>query len=384
MSWPLSLRLALFYGAVFAVIGIQLPFWPLYLDAKGMGAAEIGQLLAAGYLIKIITNPLIGHLVDRRGDRRRPMLALAAASLLATLLYGVSHSFGELLAVTLLSAAAFTAMMPLGDSLTMLSSISHRLDYGRVRLWGSLSFIAVSSAAGLLLVEAPRAAILWSTVGAMLLTLAAVTLLPDIRREPSACRPQPLLPLLLSRPFLLFLAATSLTQVGHMMYYGFATLHWRAAGLSGGTIGALWAEGVIAEVILFACGARVVARFGPAAMIGSAGLAGMVRWTVLAASTDPWALASVQFLHAFTFGASHLGAMHFINRATPPGMSARAQGLYSSITAGVVPGLAMLIAGSLYQSLAANAFLVMSAVSAGALGLALLLHRSWRGGLVTV
>jgi|TARA_Y100000294_G_scaffold101451_2_gene94202 hypothetical protein len=29
-------RLAFFYGAVFALIGIYLPFWPVWLAAKGM------------------------------------------------------------------------------------------------------------------------------------------------------------------------------------------------------------------------------------------------------------------------------------------------------------------------------------------------------------
>lgn len=373
---PLGLRLSLFYAAVFCVIGVQLPFWPLYLSSKGLDASQIGQILAAGYFVKIVTNPLVGHVVDRRGDRRRPLIALAMASTAATALFAMTQGFAPLLAVTLLSAAAFTAMMPLGDSLTMLGAVSHRLDYGRVRLWGSLSFIAASSLAGALLVDAPRPAILWSAVAALLLTLAAVTYLPDIRVERPATRPQPMLPLLTNRRFLLFLAAASCIQVGHMIYYGFATLHWRAAGLSGTIIGALWAEGVIAEVVLFAFGARLVARLGPEWLLSAAAVAGVIRWTVLAFTTDPWALASVQFLHAFTFGACHLGAMHFINRSAPAGLSARAQGVYSSVTVGVVPGLAMLVSGTLYQHLGGYAFLTMTAVSVVGFAISLVLGKN--------
>jgi PPP family 3-phenylpropionic acid transporter len=160
-----------------------------------------------------------------------------------------------------------------------------------------------------------------------------------------------------------------------MIYYGFATLHWRAAGLSGAVIGGLWAEGVIAEVVLFACGATLVARFGPNLLLATAGIAGMIRWTVLGLTTDPWLLASVQALHAFTFGANHLGAMHFITRAAPPGLSARAQGIYSSVSMGVIPGLAMLVSGRLYQTLGGGAFLAMSALSALGFAMSLRLLR---------
>ena len=179
----LSLRLSLFYAALFTVFGVQLPFWPLYLSAKGIGAAEIGQILAATYLIRILTNPLVGHAVDTGGGRRRPLIVLASVSLASTGLFAFADGFAALLGVTLISSSAFTAMMPVGDSLTLQCATTHRLDYGRVRLWGSLSFIAVASLAGMTLVDAPRPAILWACLAGLALTLAAAALLPDIRLE---------------------------------------------------------------------------------------------------------------------------------------------------------------------------------------------------------
>ena len=62
----ISVRLAFFYGAVFALIGIHLPFWPVWLAAKGLGATEIGALIAAGVGVKVFFNPLIAHVADRR------------------------------------------------------------------------------------------------------------------------------------------------------------------------------------------------------------------------------------------------------------------------------------------------------------------------------
>jgi PPP family 3-phenylpropionic acid transporter len=382
MSLRLSpaLRLSLFYASVFSVVGLQLPYWPLYLSYKGLSPAEIGQVLAGGSLIRILANPLAGHIADGRGERRPTMIALAIVGLVSTAFYPLANGFSALLAVTLLSFAATSAMAPLGDSLTMQCAAARQLDYGRVRLWGSLSFIVVALLAGLTLVAAPRPAILLGCLACLTLTLGAALVLPDMPSVRPPGRPPRVGPLLADPRFLLFLGSASLTQGSHMIYYGFATLHWQAAGLSGGVIGALWAEGVIAEVVLFAFGARLVRRFGAVRLLAAASLATVVRWTVLAVTTDVAVLAAVQCLHAMTFGAGHLGAMHFIHRATPPGLAARAQAIYSSVTMGLASGLAMLVAGRLYQAYAGGAFLAMSALGAGGLGLALPLLRTWRAG----
>jgi PPP family 3-phenylpropionic acid transporter len=376
----LSLRLSLYYAALYSVIGIQLPYWPLYLSSKGLDASEIGQILAATYLTKIISNPLLGHVADRHGGRRRWLISLAVLSLVSTGLFFFSHDFLHVLMVTLLSSATFTAMLPLSDNLTLQNTIRHRLDYGRIRLWGSLSFIVIASAAGLALVDAPRSAILWSCLAGLILTLTAAVQLPEPRIRFDKSTQQPVGALLSNRIFLLFLSTCSLNQVSHMMYYGFATLHWHNVGLSGTMIGFLWGEGVVAEVLLFVFGAKLIARFGPGMLMASGGIAGIIRWTVLATTIAPFPLAAAQLLHAFTFAASHLGAMHFIIRAVPTNLSARAQGIYSAVTTGLVPGVAMLVSGWLYQTLGGHAFLVMSLFSAASWLIAHRLLRDWAGG----
>ena len=174
--------------------------------------------------------------------------------------------------------------------------------------------------------------------------------------------------------------AHSLNQAAHTVYYGFSTIHWKAAGIGDDTIGLLWSEGVVAEIVLFAFSAGLLRRLGPARLLAVAGLCGVLRWVVLGLWTDVPALAAAQMLHAATFGCAHLGAMHFIQQAVPAGMSARAQGLYSSVAVGLVPGLASPAAGWLYASLGGGAFLVMAVLAAGAGMAAWGLSRRWTSG----
>ena len=140
----LPLRLSLFYAAYFLVIGIQLPFWPLWLEGRGLTAAEIGVVLSVALWVRIVTIPVAGVVVDRTGGRGAALIVLSGSSLAASLLYLPIGGFWPILLVTVLVSACFSPVMNLGDNLTLLIARAKHLDYGRMRLWGSMSFIAAA------------------------------------------------------------------------------------------------------------------------------------------------------------------------------------------------------------------------------------------------
>jgi PPP family 3-phenylpropionic acid transporter len=366
-------RLALFYAAYFAVIGILLPFWPAWLQARGLGAQEIGILLALGPWSKLIGNPLFARLADRSGDIKRPLILAAAAALGFYALFALADGFWALFAVTLLSALCLSAIMPLGDGLAMGMVARHGLHYGRVRLWGSLAFIAAGAGGGWLLAGRSPDLVLPMILAAVGLTLAACVILPDAGRPATPHGEAGWLDLIGNRRFVIFLLASGLIQGSHAMVYGFGTLHWLAAGHGKDVIGLLWAIGVVAEVALFAAGGAVITRFGPGGLLVLAGVAGILRWTVTALSTDLFVLAFVQLLHGLTFGAAHLAAMYYLMRDVPAGLAATAQGLYGAVAWGAALGLTMLSAGALYAAYAGGAFFVMTGMCLAGTAAALIL-----------
>ena len=167
-------------------------------------------------------------------------------------------------------------------------------------------------------------------------------------------------------------------QAAHAVFYTFGTLHWRELGLSTGWSGALWAISVIAEVALFAYSARVVRRIGPVELIVLGLGAAVVRWLAMGFDPPLALLVPLQLLHALTFGATHLGAIHFIGRAVPEDQAGTAQALYASVTGGIAMGGAMLIAGPLYAAYAGRAYWAMAVLAAVALVASLALIRVWR------
>lgn len=356
-----SLRLVLFYIAVFVVFGVLVPFWPLWLGARGLSAAELSLVLAVGQWVKAAANPLVGMAADRSGRPRLIMLMLSCATA-ATFLLGLwAHGFAALL---LLSAAAVTfvsALMPLGDNLTLASAYAGKVDYGRVRLWGSLTFVATLLVTGRILEGRDADTVLYLLIGGAALTFAACFGLPSGH---AARRPlSPGWQALITPRLLVFLGVATLVQGSHSVLYIFGTLHWRAVGISDATIAVFWAEGTLAEVVLFFWGAPLLRRIGPLGLIALGGGAGLVRWTVTAFATAIPLIALAQLLHAFTFGAAHLGAMHHLARTVPDEQAATGQALYGAVVGSIGPGLIMLPMGPLYAAVGGLAYLAMAAIA---------------------
>ena len=361
------LRLSLFYAALFCLMGVLLPFWPVWLTARGLSAEDIGLIFGAATFIRVIANPLIAQEADRRGSRKPFMIVLSALSFFIFLIYFGIQAFWPILLVTLAFNACWGALMPLAESLTMMKAKQDGFEYSRVRLWGSLSFIVSAASAGWVLSRTGEEIIMPMSAVALVLTTLVAFYLPRTR-APQASRETvgrfPVVSLLANRPFVLMMIAAAFIQSSHAVYYGFATIHWRSVGFSNTLIGFLWAEGVIAEIILFIYGARILGKLGPAKLILLAGAAGGVRWVLTGATDDLSVLMLLQTLHAFTFGAAHLGAVHYIDVNIPTELSATAQSLYAAVVMGLAMGTMMILAGHLYGNFGAAAFYWVALLSA--------------------
>lgn len=374
------LRISFFYGAFFAMSGIHLPFWPIWLSAQGIGAGELGLLLGVAAWARVLASPLVGNLADLSGERRRPAIWCAWASLLVAAQFLWAESFWPFLLLSILFGLVWSPILPFGESLALAGARLGQFDYGRVRVWGSVSFMLVNLAAGLALTGRPPELILPLVLAGIAACLLACHLLPGQRLPPARReRGQPVGRLLAEPRFVLFILAVGLAGASHAGYYAFSAIEWRRIGLESWLIGLLWAEGVLAEIAVFVLAPQLLRRFAPLTLLLVGALAGLVRWPLMALCETLLTLFLLQGLHALTFAASHLGAMQFLARAVPPALSASAQSLYSSVVAGILMGLALLLAGHLYGFLGAGAYHVMGLLSGlGAIGI-LWLRRHWTG-----
>ncbi|WP_051112060.1 MFS transporter [Hyphomicrobium denitrificans] len=385
-----AVPIALFYGALFVVYGMYVPFMPVWLDWKGLTAGEISTVIAAPLFVRVLVTPTVAVAADRSGLHRRPLIGLAWAALAFVLMLTVSRSFWAILIFAILLMISNSTIMPLIDTIAVQGARQRGQDYGRLRLWGSLSFVAASFVGGIAITKFGGGAGIWLIAIGCALTLVAAYQVPNVGGKPvlPADNPQPLWKiaepreLLAQREFRLFLIAAGLAQAAHATFFTFGTLIWQKQGLSAAWCGTLWAIGVFAEVLLFTFSGRVVAKFGAARLIAIGGAASILRWLTLASDPSLAILVPLQLLHGVTYGASHIGAMHFIHDAVPRDRAASAQALYATVSAGVAMGVATLIAGYAYAQAGPLSYVAMAAIAAVSLGAALRLLQIWNGAVL--
>lgn len=375
----ISVRLAAYYTANFAKGGVQFPWWQVFLEGRGFSTPEIGWLMGLRFWVGFLSGPLIARFADRFGERRRIMIALAVGMFLSYWLYLYLDSFWAFAFIGVVVAAFQAPIGPLGDSLTIINAQRSGVDYGRVRLWGSASFIITVLLAGLMLENTSSEAILWAIIVLSIFIVVGCWFLPDTRVEPKVLHWTATFRLLFQPTFALFIITIAFLQTSHAILYGFGTIYWIENGISKTTIALLWVEGVIAEIILFWFGTKLNGRYGPVGLMIFAAVAGVLRWTLTGLSLNIWIIGFAQLLHAFTFGAAYLGAMEFLKQAAPEELAASAQALFNAIAMGLAFAIALPVAGYIFAEFGGTSYWLMAVLSAIGGGGALLLGRLWMG-----
>jgi len=336
--------LVAFYFFYFCALGAFMPYWGPWLASVGQGALAIGILTAAVQFSKVLGPNLWGWLAQGFGSARIVPLAalLTAAGFLALEL--ARGSFWGLLLITLAFSFFWAATLPLVDAATLDWAERHGRAYGRIRLWGSLGFIALALGMGLLVqgfgLDVFLPAIALFLVAAWWFSRS----LPYPPRSPWRERAS-LGPQLRDWRLWAFLAAGALEQASHGVYYAFFSIDAQTHGLGAAWVGLLWAWAVLCEVLFFWFGERILARFGLRLVLLAAFFCTGARWFAIAAWPGLLAIFFVQSLHALSYGAFHLAAVHWIFARFPARLRSRGMALYASLVYGLGGGLGALAAG---------------------------------------
>jgi PPP family 3-phenylpropionic acid transporter len=341
-----------FYFFYFASLGALLPFWGLYLQARGFSPAEIGELMAVIMVTKLIAPNIWGWIADHTGLR---MPIVRFASLLSAVCFvGVffAEGFWWLALVMMLFSFFWNASLPQFEAVTM-SHLKERIQhYSRIRLWGSIGFILSVSLLGFLLdqrgVELVPMVVLLFYIGIFLNSLVVP--------EKPAAHPegeQGSIMQVLRRPEVFaLLLVTFLMQASHSTYFAFYSIYMESIGYSSSAIGELWALGVIAEVVVFLFMHNLLQRWGARRVLIASLAIAVVRWILVGLTPENLPLVLLaQLMHAATFGTFHAAAIHLIHHYFVGRHQGRGQALYSSISFGAGGALGSLLSGYLWTGI---------------------------------
>ena len=370
----LSLKTSTLYAAVYLHFGVFSVFMPVWLKHQGLPAAQIGLLASTPLLLRILFVAPVSALADRLRRIREVLFAclVLTAALIGSLTF--VHGFVPIAIFFVVLSMAWDPIPILTDSYAVAAVRVRGLDFGRMRVWGSLAHILANLAGAAIIDRAGIGLVPAITAILLLVPLGVIPFLPRDRNfgDPVPAAKGEWTSLLKDRPMMIVLFATSLMLGSQGLFGAFAAIQWTAKGFPSVMIAGLNGVGIAAEIaILWVCQRMLGAR-SPLMLILVMGGLTVVRWLLMVLDPGPMLLVPIQMLQGCGMGVV-AGLMLFIAQRAPAHLMATAQGLYAVIV-GVIAALIVAASGFLWQAFGARASLAMALVTL--VGLAMV-ARQW-------
>ncbi|MFP8965407.1 MFS transporter [Pokkaliibacter sp. CJK22405] len=355
-------RLSGFYACYFAFIGCFSPYWSVYLDGQGFDAIAIGQLMSIYMATRIVGPNLWGWLADKTQQRLRIIRIGAFLGSLCVAGVWISHTMLSMALAMVAFTLFLNAVLPQFEVITLQYLGTQRQYYSKIRIWGSLGFIAMVLLLGWAL-EITGTAIL---PFCLMLALGGSWLFSCSIQDPGKSiekqEGQSFFKRLLVPQVLLFYGIFLLAQLAMGPYYTFYSLYMKAHGYSSAAVGTFWALGVVAEVVLFFFMYRFL-KWGVVKLLTVALLLSVIRWTVTAALPDSLLLmALVQLFHAATFGVLHVCGINLVQQYFSGGNEGQGQALFSALAYGAGGSIGAFASGYIWQNIGMSATFYFAAI----------------------
>lgn len=364
MKMSPALRGAFFYALYWGMVAFFDPFPNVYYAQLGLNGRQIGILGALFPLSALFFSPLISSLADRRAWRVRSLVAACILFGMSVFLLGIPKSFLGILVVYVFVALARTPIAPLGDGLVSRMASRYQLNFGAMRLWGSLTFAILASVSGFiwwrygLKAMFPVTGILFLLVAVSAALLEEESATPAIRKSPfHLLRQDPLLSSLI--------LAAMLMGASNIMGYVFSSVYMAELGGGENMIGLFFGLPAFFEVPTLLYGIWLMRKWGDiqttlvAFCLLGIGLVGY------ALTTQPWVMIIFGMVRGVAWGLYFISIVTIINKRTPPEMATTFLAILNAGSMGIAPLIASPIAGVIYDLLGPVYVFITGAVLCG-------------------
>lgn len=357
-----SLGFATFLFFYYAHAGSFLTYASLFFAERGMSVAQIGVLMSLVQVLRIFGPNLWGWVADHSARRVLVLRLTGLAALTAFSGFFVGSTFAHFFAAMVLLNLFTSAQGPICEALMLSEMRGDLTHYGRIRLWGSIGFIAAVMLAAWALDRFGNMALPWVSGALLLCVLGAALRLHEAPQLEHKGPPPRLLPLLRRREVLAFFASTALMVAAHTSLYTFYSLYLERGGYSKTVIGAMWSLGVAAEVLLFYFQAPLLRRWGARRLMYLSFGVGIARFLMIGAGAQSLALLVLaQTLHAATFALHHSASVLTMQRWFAGPLQARGQALFISISYGIGGSLGGLFLSQCWERMGAESVYYVAA-----------------------
>ena len=250
----------------------------------------------------------------------------------------------------------------LADSLVVRMSVHSHVNYGGMRLWGSLTFAIFSALFGLVWQQTGFGSMFLVGGILMFLVVGSALLLDENAHvhDPSQSQERspalkPSASMLQDVPFLFILAAFFLIGAAFAIVWTFDSLFVAQLGGSNALIGGMRGLSALAELPPMQYSSRILRRLGDFKTL-------LLSLLLLALSDfgywmagPTWSILLVNIFKGLGYGLFFIAMIVIVDRRAPHGLSATYQGLTSAVAFGLAPTLVGPLGGWIYASISPRA-----------------------------
>jgi len=369
------------YITTSTITAITAPYLSILIRDLGYSPLWVGILLAI-YEAAGIAGPLMcGYWADKTGNYRT---ALVAACILPALVaFPLVRLINPAVSAVLLVLLAFgvRSTNSLLDAVTTIQ-IGKSGNYGKVRVWSSLSFIVVTLCMQWTPFFRPHTAgnISFWLVLTSIIGVTPIFLLPgaflrstterDTAEEADVGKTIPLISLYVIGGFaMIFLSRIGMTAIyTYFPLYITEILHWDAVGV-------MFAVATASEVPFMFISRGLIRRFGSLPLLALAAVGICARMLILAFLPFKPCIVISQMLHSLCFGVYHPAAVDFIAGIFPAKRRGTGMAVYLIIGSGLPALISNVVGGAVVEAAGYRLLFTLYAAVAGA---AVLIYRGMR------
>ena len=356
-----KVRLGAMMFLQYAIWGAWAPVLSAYLITdRGFSGAQVGWIYALLPLATIISPFIGGQVADRYFSSEKVIGFLAFTGGNVLLAASRVTDFGAMAALMLLYCLLYAPTLALTNSIAMINLKDSEAEFGRVRVWGTLGWIA----AGFALTgwrwlaqsgAAPKVAadtLLLGGVLSLVMGLQSLTL-PHTPPRKEGVRPWAFLEslkMLRDRDFAIFVGITFVVATELEFYYILTAPFLQSAtiGVSATNVPAVMTIAQAAEVLVLAFVLSwALKRYGMRRTLAIGVVAWPLRYIVFAIGAPAWLVIAALALHGFCYVFFFVAAFIYVDKVAPPDVRASAQSMIAIIALGLGRFLGSLFAGTI-------------------------------------
>lgn len=361
----LSTRISVVYAAIYLHYGAFGLFIPMWFEHRGLTPEQIGTLMSLPMFLRILFVAPVSGLADRLQRIREVLLACVVGAMLIMSFMSFAQTYWQMLLFFTVFALVWDPLPILADAYAVLAVRSKGLDFGRMRLWGSLAFVAANIVSGSLIGLYSPEVIPWFTAALLAVPIVPILMLPRDRTLVSERTTERIswVGAFSDRAVIIAMIGAALITSSHVLLNTFGTIQFTAMGLDGTTIGILVGVSIMAEIVVLFGAQKLLGQRSPLWLIAIGGITAIVRWTLMAFQPGLYALAALQFMNGFTGMGVIAGLMLFIAQRTDNRLISTVQGI-NAVVLGLTAAVATFASGYVWKSLGYDAYLLAAVVAA--------------------